>query len=132
MTNEELEQRVFELVNAERTSRGITPLIWSDVFARAARIHSQDMAVNNFLAHTSSNGAGSFLILNRIPGNEVYRWMSNSGSSSRTPEGAVTGWMNSTAGHREAIIDPSCTHVGIGFYAYEGRVRWYKFFGTLR
>jgi uncharacterized protein YkwD len=40
----EMEQVVFNRINAYRTSRGLSPLIWSNEVAQQARSHSLDMA----------------------------------------------------------------------------------------
>jgi len=44
---EEMERRVFELVNEERANEGLPPLIWHDATATAARLHAQDLFDNN-------------------------------------------------------------------------------------
>lgn len=40
----EIEQRVFEQINAKRTDQGLDALVWKDVIADQARGHSKDMA----------------------------------------------------------------------------------------
>jgi len=40
----ELEQKMFDLVNSERSKTGAAALIWSDAIAEEARTHSKDMA----------------------------------------------------------------------------------------
>src|SRR5690349_4307756 len=44
------------LVNAERTSRGLPPLRRDGDLAQAARHHANDMAQNDYFAHTSPAG----------------------------------------------------------------------------
>lgn len=49
----ELEQKIYIRINQERGSR---PLVYDNMIATVARVHSQDMATNNFFRHDSSSG----------------------------------------------------------------------------
>ena len=54
-TMSELEAQAFTLVNHERTSRDIEPLVWNHILDRVARRHSDDMAEYEFMAHKGSD-----------------------------------------------------------------------------
>ena len=112
LSSSEFEVRVFELTNAERTSRGLPALTWSNELAAAALQHSEDMRDNGIFSHTGSNGSS---LRSRVD-NQGWPWRAlgeNIASSPRTPESVVQGWMDST-GHRENILNPSFTHIGVG------------------
>jgi uncharacterized protein YkwD len=53
----DMERRVFELLNAERRTRGLQDLTWSDDVAAVARLHSQNMADVKFFSHRGSDGS---------------------------------------------------------------------------
>ena len=108
------EQRVFELVNIERTNRGLNALTWHNTLASLARAHSVDMVNRNFFDHTCPSG--------RLPWDRMHNAglsfgvaAENIASGFRTPEEVVNGWMSSQ-GHRDNILHPSLRHLGVGFY----------------
>lgn len=53
----QIAQGLFELVNAERSSRGLMKLVWDRKLAQVAREYSRDMARRDFFSHTSPGGA---------------------------------------------------------------------------
>jgi len=70
-TLEWLEKRVFDLVNYERTSRGLHGLKWDEEIAEVCRLYSKDMADNDFFSHTGSDGSNS---TDRLLRGGVYYW----------------------------------------------------------
>ena len=126
---DEFERRVFELTNIERRNHGLPDLVWDDRLAQAARAHSIDMAANNFLSHTGSDGSDVSLRLQRV-GVLWSMWAENAASGHRTPEDVVEGWMNSP-GHRQNILSGN-THLGVGFDNTGGRFKWTQKFAVIR
>ena len=114
------EWEVFLLMNQERESRGIRPLEWHSGLAAAARNHSMDMARRVFFAHVCPSGIRSWTRVENM-GIPHQRFAENLSLGHRTPEAVVEGLMNSP-GHRENILNPSLTHVGVGFYLGQHRV----------
>ena len=53
----DIERRVFSLLNAERRTRELPDLQWSDDVAAVARMHSQNMAEVKFFSHRGSDGS---------------------------------------------------------------------------
>jgi len=51
------EYLVLHLTNDYRASHGLLPLDWDGTLAHAARLHSADMAYNNFMDHEGSDGS---------------------------------------------------------------------------
>ncbi|MEW5717362.1 MAG: CAP domain-containing protein, partial [Chloroflexota bacterium] len=49
--------RVIELVNQERTMYGCPALVKNTALTNAAQGHSTDMALNDFVSHTGSDGS---------------------------------------------------------------------------
>ena len=103
---------VFEWINRHRASRGCAPLVWSEGAARAARLHSEDMARRGFFSHTSPEGALPWDRL-RAQGLSYTRAAENIARTGAGPHDAVRGWINS-AGHRANIENCQFTHTGVG------------------
>jgi uncharacterized protein YkwD len=50
-----MERNLFDLVNQKRRESGLNLLNWSEDLARVARMHSRNMASNNFFSHYGRN-----------------------------------------------------------------------------
>lgn len=103
--------RVLELVNQHRATAGLSPLIRAAELDSAAQRHSNDMATNNFMSHTGSDGS--------TPGQRItaagYSWTTygeNVAAGYTTADAVVTGWMNSS-GHRANILNGNFKEIGI-------------------
>lgn len=106
------EYALLALANAERAERGIAPLVWNDDLGRAARAHSDDMAVNGCRQHDSCNGEAWWKRIGRYyPG-----WIAvgeNIGGGGYNPPLIHGGWMASS-GHRANILGTQFTEFGAG------------------
>jgi len=98
-----LEKETFRLVNVERKKLGISPVLWNEELHSGARIHSQNMQEKGFLYHDTQ---GMFA--------ECCYGASYASSIYATAEATVEGWMSSTAGHREILLDPQYRQGAIG------------------
>ncbi|MBS4031894.1 MAG: LysM peptidoglycan-binding domain-containing protein [Clostridiales bacterium] len=105
------EQQMLNLVNYERTSRGLRPLQADMELTRLARLKSQDMINLNYFAHQSPTYGSPFDMM-RAAG-VTYRTAGENLAGAPTVERAHTGLMNSP-GHRANILNPNFTHIGIG------------------
>jgi uncharacterized protein YkwD len=128
-TSQEL--RTFELVNVERAKSGLRPLVWDAELTRMARLHSENMARQNFFNHQAPNGQGlrersraiGIVGYKRLGENLAY----NKGFADAAVC-AVVGWMHSE-GHREHILDGEFTRSGIGIArSADGRVYFTQVF----
>lgn len=107
-------QQVVNLINQERMSYGCQPFNVSPQLGAAALAHSQDMAINDFVSHTGSDGSS--------PGERVtragYNWRmvaENIAAGQSTPEAVVAAWMSS-GDHRANILNCALHDIGIGYY----------------
>jgi uncharacterized protein YkwD len=105
------QQRVVDLVNAERAKAGCRALIVDQRLVAAAQAHSTDMAVNDYFSHTSPDGS---TFADRIraagypsPGAE------NIAKGYRSADEVMAAWMRSK-GHRANILDCTLTAIGVG------------------
>lgn len=109
----ELEEEMLILVNRDRREHGLKPLLMDEELRRIARAHSEDMALNDFCAHESSDGRTLF--------DRIYQggvWASSFAENvakDTAVETAEEGLMNSP-GHRENLLDSNYTHIGIGIF----------------
>lgn len=111
-----LERRAFELVNAERRSRGESPLQWDGELSQLARQHSLNMARSGALGHTGSDGRG---MADRARAAGIRGWRAlgenvafNQGFNDPSAF-AVERWMGSSK-HRANILNRQFTRTGIG------------------
>ena len=122
----EFELEVFRLTNNERESLGIAPLQWHSSLASVARSHSEDMARNNFMSHTGSDGSSPFDRMSRA-GISFSTAAENVAAGYQTPESVVAGWMSSP-GHRNNILNSGLTHLGVGYVYNSGS--YYRHYWT--
>ncbi len=101
----------FHATNAFRVAHGKKALKWSDKAAKAAYLHSKDMADNNYFSHDSQNGRKFYERLNAQ--GVSYRSCGENISAGRALGFmAYDGWVNSS-GHRENMLG-SYSYLGVG------------------
>jgi uncharacterized protein YkwD len=115
-------EKVLSLVNAARSKprkcgrtsfQAVPPLTLSGTLNRAALIHSQDMAKNDFFEHAGSDGSKVGDRAARVG----YRWRAvaeNIAIGAETAEIVVEGWLKSP-GHCVNIMSPDYTEMGIAY-----------------
>lgn len=139
--DEQMELAFIRLINEERVSRGLQPLILRDDMRPAARFHSLDMGINNFFGHETPKGRKSAFrisafdrtLLTQLSAENVAqletKWTCTNGAGETIScagmvdelnnpfAGAVerlhTDLMNSP-GHRDNILSPKSTHISLG------------------
>ncbi|MFC3572010.1 CAP domain-containing protein [Streptomyces yaanensis] len=120
--------RVVELVNAERSKAGCSPLTLNATLTKAAQAHSEDMAAHQNMSHTGSDGSS--------PGDRItragYNWSAygeNVAYGYATPEQVMAGWMSSP-GHKANILNCGFKEIGVGLA--QPNNYWTQDFGTAR
>lgn len=107
------EQEVVKLTNAEREKQGLAALKIDTELSKVARIKSQDMKDKNYFDHNSPTYGSPFDMMKQF-GISYKTAGENIAQGQQTPEEVVQAWMNSQ-GHRENIMNPSFTHIGVGY-----------------
>lgn len=104
---------VISLINQARAAANLPTLSVNSQLMTAAQTHSADMACNNFLDHTGSDGSwiGDRLI---AAGYNSYSYAEIIAVG--TPQNAIEQWA-ADAPHWEMVLNPSMTQIGAG-YAY--------------
>jgi uncharacterized protein YkwD len=114
------EEQLLDLLNQERSRRGLGQLQWDEQVAEAARAHARLLAKNRRLSHQLSEEPG---LAERI-GSEGARF-TNSGENLALVDDvreAHYALMNSP-GHRANMLSPDYNAIGIS--AIENKGRWY-------
>ena len=130
IVNADYEQQVIDLVNVERTNRGIPPLKRADELDRAARYHSTDLGQDNYFKHDSYDGdGGSDFVCYWYDRVEGYypSWgylAENIAAGYPTPKDVMNGWMNSS-GHKANILSTDVWEIGVGYY--QGGGYYYRY-----
>jgi len=115
-----LADQVLALVNKERQAAGVKPLRLNAQLTSAAEAHSQDMALNDYLAHQGLDGRSSEARI-LATGYNAFVTAENVAGGLATPETVVQAWMDSP-GHRANILNSNLTEMGVGFYALDSDV----------
>ena len=111
-----VERRTFDLINQERETRGLRPLVWSEDVAQVARLHSRNMAQNNFFSHRGLDG---LMVNDRAEQVGLFDWRAigeniafNRGYD-QPVELAVEKWLESPS-HRQNLLNKSWVETGVG------------------
>jgi len=105
------EQQMINLVNQERTSRGLPALKVDMTLVKTARMKSNDMMKNGYFAHQSPTYGSPFDLMKSQ--GVTYRYAGENLAGAGSVERAHTNLMNSP-GHRANILNANFTHIGIG------------------
>ena len=110
-------QEMLELVNKERVKVGVAPLKIDERLNASAQEKANDMQARDYYGHESPDGIEGFsLVFRHMPGK--CRYASENLATLLVPisnsRKAIDGWMSSTKGHREAILDKKYDLVGFG------------------
>jgi len=119
-------QDVLDLVNDERTARGLDPVVADVEAADAAYGHAYDMEVRDFFDHLNPSGENPGDRLDRA-GVSSFGWGENIARGQPTPADVMATWMGST-GHRRNILDPSFGRLGVGVRLASGGPWWVQDF----
>ena len=115
-----LEQDVLRWTNVERIAAGRTPLQWSDVLAKAARAHSEEMARGGYFAHESPDAARRTAMMRArlaglvggpttLVGENLFKGNWRRDRARRI----VIAWMGSP-GHRANLLRAEFEYLGVG------------------
>jgi hypothetical protein len=113
------EKRIFEELNHERASQGLSALQWDDHAANAARAHAQLLAENGKLSHQFP---GETSLPERIGATGARFTVSAENVASTEFIEDVHLALMSSSGHRANILSTSYNAVGIGVVQNQGRI----------
>ena len=104
---------LLRLTNLARASEGLPPLIWNATLAEVGAAHCADMAARGYFSHETPEGVTPLdrLILRGVACGIAAE---NIAAGQPDPATVFAGLMESPH-HRENILDPEVTEVGISF-----------------
>ena len=105
-------------MNGARTDRGVEALVGDDRMIPISRAWSDELARRQDLQHNPDYGAQTFAA---VP--EARRAAENVGRTHGSNSGLFDAFMNSP-GHRDAIMEPGHSHVGVGCTVDSGGQLW--------
>lgn len=106
------EMQMFDLINAARVRDGLPPLNWDERARTVSRKHSLDMAVNHYFDHNNLKGQTPFDRM-QAAGIKYLAAGENIAMGYSSSIFAHEAFMNSL-GHRQNILNPVYTYVGVG------------------
>jgi uncharacterized protein YkwD len=119
------------LTNTERLAMGVPALNTNAALTAAAQAHAESMAIEGFTGHENPNTGSR--VGDRVTA-QGYTWTAvgeNLEYGGCTADWVVTEWLNSTAGHREILLNPVYTDIGVGVYQGGAeRTYWVQVFAT--
>jgi uncharacterized protein YkwD len=106
--------QIASLINTERANAGLPALNVNGQLAASAQGYAADMACNNLVSHTGSDGSSSYsrILASGYPGSYSEEIIYGGGG----PQAAMNWWMSDKI-HRDAILNPRSSEIGVG-YAY--------------
>ena len=116
------ENKVIELVNAERAKHGVAPLSADNALMGSADIRAKELV--RLFSHSRPDGSDYTTVLP----SGLNAWGENVAMGQTSPEKVMESWMNSS-GHRANILSSDFTLIGVGFYESNGQYYWVQNFG---
>jgi uncharacterized protein YkwD len=115
-------EEVLDRVNDARAAAGVEPLAWDDALSQVAYAHSADMDARDFFAHVNPDGEG---LLDRLVAGGVRPAYAGETLAQGfvAPEDVVDAWLGSD-GHRETLMNPRFTRMGVGLHVAPGGPWW--------
>lgn len=105
------EQKMLDLINAERSKAGVAPLKSDAKLMEVAKIKADDMVKNNYFSHTSPTYGSPFDMMKRF--GITYQTAGENIAGNSSVEAAHNALMQSE-GHRKNILNPNFNYIGIG------------------
>ncbi|MBI4854711.1 MAG: CAP domain-containing protein [Acidobacteria bacterium] len=132
----QIKQNLVVLINESRSSLGLKPVALDVLASKVGELHCKEMLEENYFSHWNREGLKPYMRYSRAGGKDAIienLSFSQGGSYYDTVERLTNilkemhlRMFNETPpndGHRQAIIYPYNTHVGIGIAFDEGRVK---------
>lgn len=107
----EAEQKMFQMVNNERVSRGLSALVFDTNLQKLAREHGQDMLQRGYFSHYTPEGLTPFDRMDKA--GITYTAAGENLAFSPNTDLAMQGLMNSP-GHKANILSKDFGKVGVG------------------
>jgi uncharacterized protein YkwD len=111
-----VEDQLFELMNRDRQAHGLAPLMRDERLSRVARRYSQEMSETGVVAHVSRRSGGVSDRIQAAGISPLLTILAENVATDLTAAAVEAGFMSSP-GHRDNILNPTLTRVGVGVAA---------------
>ena len=135
----DVEDRIWRFTNDVRRQYGLPPVGQEGALSRVSQAYAADMLVRRFFSHTNPEGLTAGERLKPFYSGPIYGWGENIWEGSNLSavdrealaRRIMDAWMSSP-GHRQNILSPDYTHLGVGVAASGREIRATQLFATLR
>lgn len=109
-----MERQVLDISNMYRFRHRVPALVQDQAVREVAYLHSKDMYDQKYFSHDRPDGGG---LKERLAEKDIVYSSAGENIAAQYSDApaAVEGWLNSE-GHREALLYPSYSHLGVGVY----------------
>ena len=116
---------ILTATNLQRLNNGVKSLQWNDTLKNSAESKAQDILNKQYFEHISPEGVGPAQLAAQVGYKYVVIGENLALGNFETESALVDAWMNSP-GHRENILNPKFTEIGIAAKrgTYEGKTVW--------
>jgi len=133
--NDAWANEVLRLVNVERARAGLHPLAPHPGLNRAAQIRAREIDdhpnAGGYWSHTRPDGRNWITVFNEVTVSGRRVSGENLARGHTSPAHVVQGWMSSP-GHRNNIMHPHFTHLGVGVHrGVNNRMHWAQLFAEI-
>ncbi|HEX7333454.1 MAG TPA: CAP domain-containing protein [Pyrinomonadaceae bacterium] len=138
---EAIEKLVLELVNENRRKAGgdLKDLSWDETLLHIAREHSDDMLARRFFDHVNPDGlsaADRIALAHRqlvgLTGENIFMLSGYAETEVRKTAELIVRELMASPGHRENILRPEFSHLGVGVSIRGGELRTTQNFALIR
>ena len=115
------EKEVIRLVNNERAKAGIASLEMDLSLMQSCKIRAEELTT--LFSHDRPNGASCFSVItfeSKESGENIAKGQTDAST-------VMNSWMNSK-GHRDNILNPNFTHIGVGYLLQNNTAYWVQLF----
>lgn len=109
-----MERQVLDISNMYRYRHRVPAFVQDQAVREVAYLHSKDMYDSKYFSHDRPDGSG---LKERLEEKSIIYTSAGENIAAQYSDApaAVEGWLNSD-GHREALLYPSYSHLGVGVY----------------
>lgn len=131
--------RIWRCTNDVRRQYGLPPVGQEGALSQVSQAYCADMLVRRFFSHTNPEGLTAGERLKPFYSGPIYGWAENIWEGSNLSPAdrealarrIMDAWMSSP-GHRQNILNPDYTHLGVGVAASGAEISATQLFATLR
>ena len=113
---------ILTLTNAERQRVGVAPLVWDTTLAYCAAVRAAELPLLTYEQnknHLRPDGSEWYTV------NEEVMYAENISYGQKSAEEVFNGWLNSSFGHYEHMIDPDYKTFAVALYQTDSGYYYY-------